>query len=938
MISAPVFCRRFIGRREQLDVLQARFRACRDDYMAIVALIEGEAGIGKSRLVREFCERVRSEGVAPVVATCLEYAPDPYAPFAAAIAILSSGTTNGLPLPAQTRSVLAHLVPELGSGQPAVAPTDKLMIFEAFAQALLHFAAAHALVLIVDDLHWADAASLELMQYLVPRFRGKRIMFVATYRDDELVTNPALRAAMARLQRDPSVWRMKLDPLSDEEMSAFIHEALAGRTPISSLLAHTIRSESEGNPLSAEELLKSAVDYARIDPQRALPRTLAESVADRLSRFTDEERATLLCAAAIGRRFSPEFLALTLERSMPQITAMLKKAIALQLIVEERNGAVAYAFRHALTRKEIYGQLLAIEARPLHARIARSLESLPQQDQHLSELAYHWWQARDLAKALHYNERGGDVALTVYAYPDAATCYDRALEAATSLGLPSAGLQMKLAGALFEAGATQNARALYEAAAGQYEAAADFESAAKANLALSTVAHYLGDMEHFHAFAKHAAAVAPPETPTHFRACLKAAFTEALLLRISEARQSLASLEPLLALQRRREIARYHDQCAYLASLVDDRDAFIAHFAKAVESASAANEYGVLRLIYSNHILSGKANGLRAYIIETAHTLEQLLRTVPLGEHGKFEGWLQIAATYQWFGVLEEGRRSLLEALAHRTEARAWSIFAKSAGIEIGILLQDDELVHRCNDTEFREAIAAANELLAPDAIGTASLLAYTSGRVDEAKSMLHDVLKTLKPVGLPENIAYLCCRLARYGDLKDVPEARRRLGEAIRPTQRRQDRALASLFEAAVADRESNAKLAQEQADLALTLLTELDVLPVERGFSLELLGRNDEALKIYRAIGDRYDTQRLEKTLAATSRRGRAKGELTAREREIAALVADGKSNATIAQELVISERTVEHHVASILDKLGMRTRTEIAAQTAREKTKAQ
>ena len=916
MISAPVYCRRFIGRRDQLDALRGRFRACLRERTGSIVLVSGEAGIGKTRLVREFCKEAESEQSHAIIAPCLEYASSPYAPFVTALAELAA---QG---PAQSEIALPWT-----SGA-----ADKLAIFDAAEKAFAHFALARALVVVIDDLHWADAGTLELLQYLARTISQRSMLIVATYRDDDVARADVIRSAISRLEREPCVWHLRVEPLNDEEMSAVIADALSGNAPVSALTAQEIRSESEGNPLNAEELLKSAVDNAAANLEASLPHTFSESVIDRLSRFTDHERAMLLCAAVIGRRFQPQFLSQILDAPVPQITAGIKKAIALQLLVEQSNGELVFEFRHALTQKVIYSRLLAIEARPLHAKIAAALELKVQDRQQLAEVAYHWWQARDLAKAAEYNERSGDAALEVYAYRDAALCFERAFDAATALNRPKADLEMKLAGALFQAGGTQRARQHYEAAAADFERDADRESSAKALLFVSTTAHYLGDMERFYEAARRAAELAPQGTPLYFQTGMKLAFSEAFLLRVRDANRILESIEPLLSGQTPRQIARYYDQRAYLAALVDDRDAFALHFNRAVEAAQKASDFPLLRMLYSNHILAGKANGIRKHILDTARALEKLLETAPLGEHSMFEGWLQLCATYQWFGLLEQSRSCLVHALAHFTEARAWEIFAKSAGIEIGILLEDTVLIQQCYDADFREAIREANELLAPDAISAASWLAYTSGRVDDAKTMLHDVLAHLKPVGIPENIALLAYRIARYGNTEDIEPARRRLVDTIRNTGRPLDKAMHALFEATASDRRSDARRAKEEAERAIVLLARLDVLPLERAFALELLARHDEALELYRKAGDLYDTHRLEKASSPVNKRGRAKGELTAREFEIAELVAEGKSNAAIAQRLSISERTAEHHVASILDKLELHNRTEIAARLRR------
>lgn len=939
MISAPIYCRKFIGRREQIETLMARFRACRDEHTGTIVLIEGEAGIGKTRLVSEFCERVRAQGETAIIAPCLEYAPSPYAPFVAALSTLLSEAPNVLQLPTEGRNALSQIVPALSSisPNPAIAP-DKLTLFGVVNKSLSQFAADRTVMIVIDDLHWADAGTLELLQYLATRISNARALIAATYRSEELESRHPLRVAVSRLQREPCVWRISLEPLNRDEISAFIQAALAGRSRISSLAAQAIRSECEGNPLSAEELLKSAVDNASHEGGRiTLPLTLAESILQRLSLLNDSERSVLLCASAMGRRFEPQFLAETLELALTDVAGVLKKAIGLQLIVEKSNGEAAFEFRHALTRHAVYDQLLAAEARPLHAKIANALESRADTARRLPELAYHWWEAHDLVKAARYNELSGDAAVAIRAYGDAVISYDRALNAITSLGLPKAGVQMKLAGALFEAGAAKRARTLYEAAAAQYEAAADLESTALAYLNLSKIGTHMADEEARQHYARRAAELAPRDSALHFGAQLSLAYGQMEHLQIADLAQTLASLEELLPSADPKMVARYYLDRASLAAFIDDAQAAIEHAERAAEIGYGLKDDDLLANLYSDAIVMTLTTGLRDRVMQSAQRLKEVLRTASLGEHSRFRGWVQLAIVHLWFGLLEESRSCVLNALAHLTEGRTWIIEWKSVGIEVAVLLQDYELVRHCYDSEFLEFVRKQpNEHWARlDAINAAAQLAVASGRMDEAKALLHDGLQGLKPVWLPSNTGTLCCRAAHYGDPDDIPQARKCLTAVTENTQGRQDRAFIALFEAAVADRETNAKRTAEQAKIALGLLTELNVLPVERGFALELLGRHDDALALYRAIGDRYDAKRLENALTHVNKRGRSKGELTPREREIAVLAADGRSNAAIAEKLVISERTVEHHVAAILDKLGMGTRTEIAAYIAGERT---
>lgn len=400
MISAPIYCAQFIGRRAQLDVLLERFRATGES--GSIVLVEGEAGLGKTRLLREFCRRLQSENAAVALTAFLEYADAPLAPFAAGVRALLERRPKALDAMPEAQRVLTRLLPELarGAGVQGGAEVDKIRLFAAVADALRRLGSDGGCALVIDDGHWADSASLELFQYLARLVASAKLLLVLAYRADDVGANASFRSALARLEREPTTWLVVLEPFDEGEMRKLMHASLVGRAHLSPQTLEVIRSAAGGNPLSAEELLKCAVETGVSRAGTiAVPVTLRDSIVDRLERFDDRERAVLLCAAAIGHRFEPEFLVQTLEQPFADVIGALRKAVALQLLVEEAGDIVRYVFRHAITREAIYDELLAIEARPLHARIAAALEEQDDPSNHLAELAYHYWAAGDQSSA-----------------------------------------------------------------------------------------------------------------------------------------------------------------------------------------------------------------------------------------------------------------------------------------------------------------------------------------------------------------------------------------------------------------------------------------------------------------------------------------------------------------------------------------------------------
>jgi len=933
MISAPVYCRRFIGRDEQFAALQERCAAAAGGQGSIV-IVGGEAGMGKTRLVAEFCASVPGSGAACASSSCLEYASSPLRPVVEVFRTLGESQRDPAGAFGDAAPVMRRLFAAFESAAPEPGEEmDRVLIFDALCRALAAFSKQRTVVAVIEDVHWADANTLEFLQFAASRLSAMRVLLIVTYRV-ESAANPALAATLARLERQPSVWRIALEPLDEEQIRALMQHALAGRRMLSPHLMAQIGSAAEGNPLNAEELLKNAVDSRGSQATNVvrLPTSLASAVHERLTRLSQEEAAVLYCAAAIGREFDADFLAKTTASAPAGVIAALKKAIDLQLIVEDASGEIRYRFRHALTRDAIYSKLLAAEARPLHAKIAAALEG---EDEHgyVTELAYHWWKAGDAERTARYCELAGDLYSALCAPHEAVTQYERAVAAASASATVAAPLLVKLADALREAGEEVRSRAVFEDLLARYRAADDVEGAVRTCYALRALYSSLGDGDGMVRIAELGVELARrhSDPETYGRAALGLANVWISKREPAKSLAIVAELEPSMPAASVVLRSHFGFVKGLASSLLDLVPQCVAAFEEGVAAARREEDWGRATLVNATFASACASIGLRERALALLDETLEMLRSQKITIHNRLHVYTELAEVCVTLSELERARELLDFAFAHPTAEEAYMGAVAALAITVGMRMADDRYLRDwwtpgLFDAAMSGSLGAYESYVA---FPVAWVLAE-DGRVDDALRVLRRAVAGDLSCGVSDT-AWPCIMLARMGTPDDVSAARSRLQVLCAGEVRRISGAFAALFEAYAAHRTGEKAARESHAQAAAALFDELQ-LPYEQGLALELAGRAGEALELFRRTGDRREAQRVEAAMHPVNRRGRAKSELTSREREVAALVARGLSNAAIAEELVISERTVESHVASAFDKLGIGTRAELAAWVVR------
>jgi DNA-binding CsgD family transcriptional regulator len=934
MIGAMVLCRRFVARDAELQLLDERYRAASAGRGSMV-LVGGEAGIGKTRFLAEVRSRLTARGARLIGAGALEHTESPLGPLVEVLHELDAADPVMLQREPMLRMALARLFPGLvESHDPApTAPADaRRGQFAAMAEALRRFATDATTVVVLDDLHWADVATLDFLQYIVKKIGTFGLVVVIAYRSDELHRRHPLTPVIAKLTRHDVVWQIDLTPLGDAETRTFVHATLEDRAPLDARRVREIVELSEGSPLFIEELLKHALETAHSGGGRVeLPLSIRSSVLDRLADFDERERSVLSHAAAVGRQFDAEFLAQVEGRPLDDVTAVLRRARDAQLIVEKAGAAAQFGFRHALIREAIYSELLAAEARPLHARIAAGLEVQPNADERVIELAYHWWAARIPEKAADANERAGDLAARRLAHESAATFYERALEFVADSPQRQAQLFEKLGEVLRIAGLAERSRRALERALVYYREHGPWDKVVELSMEIARQYWLTSDMGDSVAWRERAFEMVRdhPEHRLYFATLIGLANHHALRGDLVKADEYFEQTARATGERGPRHVVGFENTAGLIAGLRGDWTGVNAHYRRSISLARDVDDPQAEVLARFNLGYLATAFGEWEAAIDGFESAAGLARArfIPGHEAYALAGY---AGMRYVAGDLETARALIEEALSVVDELLpGLRVQVAGVAIPIGLRLEDATLVDRFAREDNIELAFRSRESQRIAPICAAFAEWYVQrGQSRLAVDILHRAIDAIPSAG---ERPWSTLALAQYGSRDDHPRGRALLARWAEHPHNRAGKAYLALYDALLAGGAAEAGELAERAERALARLR----MPLWQALALELAGRPVEALELYRRVGDRRSVRRLEGDLAAPNRRGRAKNELTEREREVRALVASGNSNRAIASALTISERTVEHHLASIFSKLGVASRAEVVALAARERT---
>lgn len=858
-----------------------------------------------------------------------------------------------------------------------------------FARALMRLvreiAARQPLFILIEDVHWCDEASLDALLSLARVVAAQPVVMVLTYRHDE--PHAHLGHMLTLLDRERLAAEVRLQPLSVTEVEGMLRAIFGQDQPVRADLLNLVCGLSDGNPYFVEELLRACVDagatlspgplseHSPVDVLR-VPRSVEEAVQRRAARLTPPARQLVALAAVVGRTFTFALLQELAQQGEQEVLAQLKQLIAAQLVVEVSDER--FAFRHALTRQAVCAGLLARERQRLHRRIAAVLEPVNESlhDAHLGDLAYHFSQAAIWDKALAYARRAGERALALYAPRSALEHLARAVEAAVHLpNVPLAPLH-RLCGQAYEIlGDFEAARTSYGAALATAQASRDDATEWQSLIDLGSL--WTGrDYAQAGAFYQQASELAQSREDV----LLHAHSLNRLgnwFVNTGRMEQGIAAHRRALALfAERGEVAGQAatlDLSGMAYGLNAELPSATREFGRAIELLRSLGDRRGLVLSLASRLAFG-SGCMADTTVSALMSLDKCLRDAHEAErHAREMEWsaglayvlLQTGRTEVACGVLGSGMSHTREALriareirhqqwiaaAHYALGRMYVTLllpacaipeletgltlAREVGSAVWIGLATADLAHAyCQQGEFARAETLLSEALPLEVLSGRSHLTLT-----ERELALQWARFELQR-GHPEMALEIVSQLEEtllHSDARDQPvtevllvqggalmrlrrwdEAERELRSAERGGIQRMNPSslwqvhvlLARLYRTTKRE-----ELARQEWSAARGHIEQLAV-------AIEEVDIRDGFL--HAAMEDLPKAARAPHPLSVPH----SLNVLTTREREVAELISQGKSNHEIAGALVVSERTVTTHVSNILGKLAFTSRTQIVA----------
>ena len=546
-VSSPAF----VGRGAELERLDGILDAVETTGAGRLVMVGGDAGIGKTRLAEELCDRARARGWLAVIGGSVDLGDVglAYGPLVEVVrrlrAELGIAATDRLLEPAEAGAdagsgALAALLGGPGRGDVTVMTGRMLERVVGFLERLGSEVGRPVLV-VLEDLHWADQSTRELIAYVARNLPPVPIVLLGTYRLDELHRRHPLRAVLAELHRQPAVERVEVGGLGHDELATLV-ASIAGAPP-SDDLVDDLAARSEGNPFYVEELVAAGTGGP-------LPGTLREVILARVERLSEEAQALLRRAAVIGRDIDEAQLAALTDLDPVELSDALREALASQVLVGGAGGA---RFRHALVQEAIYGELLPGERQRLHTAAAQAIEESPDMvagPDHVrfALLAHHWESANDLPRCLVASVQAGEAAEAVGAFAETAAHDERALtywdqvpDAAHAAGVDRLTMMLRTASALHLGGRAARAASVARAALDELGSGAGPEERASVLELIGRYHWVSGDETRSTAAYEESAALVADRPSSHAKARSMAALGQSLMVR-----SQLARAQPLL--------------------------------------------------------------------------------------------------------------------------------------------------------------------------------------------------------------------------------------------------------------------------------------------------------------------------------------------------------------------------------------------------------
>ncbi|MGW6063041.1 helix-turn-helix transcriptional regulator [Streptomyces sp. NPDC055189] len=963
-----------VGREDELDRLSGVLERARDGEARAV-LISGDAGVGKTRALDEVAGRAAAAGMTVLTGHCVDLGDVglPYLPFTEILAALAADERFAPVLD-------GHPVTQglLGGGTDGAGDVNRrLRLFEDVAALLAELADIAPLLLVLEDLHWADQSSRDLLRFLLSRNvlqrptggpHDHRLAVFASYRADDLHRRHPLRPLLAELVRLPAVERLELRPLPDADVARLVRSLRDKTLPDAAV--HRIVERAEGNAFYAEELV-AATDA----PAGSVPSGLADVLLIRFEQLSDTAQQVLRTAAVAGRRVGHDLLRDAVGLPEEGLEAVLREAVGRQLLVP--GDGDTYSFRHALAREAVYADLLPGERARLHGMFARLLAGRGRQSGSAAERAHHYRESHDLPEALAASLEAADHAQRVGAPAEELRHIEAALDLWSAVGASDrpAGtdavtLTLRASAAAAHAGESHRAVSLTRSALAGLGQDADLELATRVRYTLAGNLLNVDNLPAALAHSREALALIPADPPSATWVWAAATYVMIAARMGVEDDADNAMRVGKQALHIAGELGIDDARADLLISIMfhggdsnrrtpEGRAQLQEARALAQRSGNAPVEMRALFNLAVGCIESGDLEGCLRWAAEGLDWARRSgLLSAPYPREMRYLRLLVLFTLGRW----DECAREAAEDPAALSRAGG-----SGPGLFVALARGDFTAVERARillEGPFDWMNTLVVGIVRTDA-------AAWRGDVEEAVRAMRYTLEVLAgDATTPPDVTVRLAALALSAVADSAVRSRMRGDEE--GAKRRADTA-AELVEQARASAgrgedgtpqgpEGQAWLARAEAEWARAVsgpdpaAWEKAVTAFEYGNVYErtrcrlrlaeaLLAadRREEAAAEAEAVrqeADRLGATLLSEQLDALVRRGRltvpardAAAVLTSREQDVLRLLALGRSNRQIGEELFISPKTASVHVSNILAKLGAASRTEVVGVAYRQ-----
>ncbi len=978
--------RPMVGRQRELKLALDHYEAARDGHASVV-LVAGEPGIGKTRLLDEIATRALQDGAVVLRGDASEAeGMSPYQPFLEALDQYIQAEhlhDQGAGAPQEFTSFLQELVARL-AGESSTSQLwspepsrfrhyqGRFGLYEAIGKSLEVIGAPHAIVLILDNLHWADTASLDLLCHIARRQSHAHLLILGAYRDSEIERNPVLARTIAELSRQRTLTILTVNPLPASDIEALAAAYLEG--PLSPEASSLLGTQCEGNPFFAEELLDHWVavgilvqkndKWVAVSPyNQKLPPNLVAVLRHRFARLPPDVIDLLRVAAIIGRTCDLSLLATVEEQEIEAVEERLLEAKLGDLIRANQPGS--FTFGHDKIRECLYAEVSTARRQRLHRIIGHLLEARYESEQtmsvyQLTELAFHFARSGDRVRGADYSLSAASQAMRTFAAEEAISHYRTALELLSPEDSRYGDVLLGLAEANLLAGKNKEAETAYETAQqwltqhGSQEAAAlaahglgralwQQEKRSEAHVALLHALELLGE--------RHCAATVEVLLDL---SVLLIVFTGQYAEGTAYGQQALVMARHLgdkrLELTARRIVAgNLASQVTDLPSAPQFLERMLAQAEKIGDLSEAAECCLYLAGVYywlAEIRRSFDANAHMLKLIKHSHQLY-------LTRNGYSWQVLLFASQGKW-AEAEQMIELALPVVDSLTSPMPLAFLCQMRGF---LAYQRED--YRRAESELQAAMVGQDQW---NSLGEAmfyfGLLGLTQAMLGKREDAYADMARLEKrldtlPVGTAPTAPIMICLVLAALALGDQMRARR-LYSGLLAFQGQHylflvDRVLGMIaalngqWEAAtmhLAAAEATARREGLQPELARTLLAlaDVEVRRGGRGSAKRARDLLEEALALFQELSMAESLRHTRKQLRSLSGRPpdppspKYPDNLTEREVEILRRIAKGKSNREIAEELGFAQKTIDNGLNDLFYKIKVRNRTEAAAYTVR------